>query len=328
MSFIILANAEIQDAFIANGAHMLRNGATAADAAEQIARDVEDDPQENSVGYGGLPNVLGDVECDASFMDGATLKAGAVAAVKNVRHPVSLARKVMEHLPHVLLAGDGAARFADEIGAERRDMLSPEAARDWRKKLAAIGLLDDQLQSADTVSTLRYMVQSRLHDVIDAANKALRDKTGSDTMNVIVRDAQGNICSAVTTSGIAWKYPGRVGDSPVIGAGNYADNRYGAGACMGLGEITIRLGSCVRAITRLSLGQTLHEAGSATVGEMSALIRGDSHGDELQRVDWVRLLLMDKHGNTGGFATRAGLLYKTQTSDDATPRSVECTLVD
>ena len=325
---IILANAEIRDEFIATGATMLRKGVSAADVAEYIARQVEDDPDENSVGYGGLPNILGEVELDASFMDGASLKAGAVAGLKDVRHPISVARQVMERLPHVLLAGEGANRFADEIGAERRPMLSPAAERDWLDKLRSIGVLDEVLRGSNSVPDLRTLVVNRLLDVIGAANKALRDKQGSDTMNVIVRDAAGNIFSAVTTSGIAWKYPGRVGDSPVIGAGNYADNRYGAAACMGLGEITIRLGSSVRAITRLSCGQPLNEAGEATIREMLPIIGRSLAEKGMQRTDWVRLLLMDNVGNVGGFATRAGLSFKTQRLDEDKPRSMEAILVN
>ena len=331
---IILANAEIQDQFIVTGVTMLRSGAAAADVAEYIARQVEDDPNENSVGYGGLPNILGEVELDASFMDGTTLKAGAVAGLKDVRHPISVARQVMERLPHVLLAGDGANRFADEVGAERRTMLAPTAERDWLNKLREIGVLDDLPSGASIIPDVRTRMISNLPQtagrapqVIPVVNKALRDRYGHDTMNVIVRDGTGTICSAVTTSGIAWKYPGRVGDSPVIGAGNYADSRYGAAACMGLGEITIRLGSSVRAVTRLSCGQSLQEAGEATVREMLPLIGRSLSEDPMQRADWVRMLLMDRDGNTSAFATRAGLSYKTQRLDEDSPRKTEATCV-
>jgi beta-aspartyl-peptidase (threonine type) len=307
MAPIILANGEIRDEFIARGMDMLRNGTSGADVAEYIACEVEDDPNESSVGYGGLPNILGEVELDASFMEGATLRAGAVAGVKNIRHPISVARQVMERLPHVLLVGAGAERFADEIGAERRDMRSPEAHQSWLRQLERIGLNES----------------SQITDVIGTTIAALKAKQGSDTMNVIVRDAEGRIFSAVTTSGIAWKYPGRVGDSPVIGAGNYADDRHGAAACMGLGEVTIRSSSSARAIMRMSLGQTLAQAGEETVREMYYVAPPSTATTATNPMDdtiWVRMLLMDRDGNTGAYATRPELLYKVQTFDDDAPR--------
>jgi beta-aspartyl-peptidase (threonine type) len=311
---IILANGEIRDAIITNGADMLRRGASAADVAEQIARDVEDDPNEHTVGYGGWPNILGEVELDASFMDGATLHAGAVAALRGFRHPISVARQVMERLPHVLMAGEGAARFADEIGAERRDMLSPEARQGWLDHLSKLGLYDTLFRASNSLPDVKTQLTNRVPDLIGLVHRATSWKEGSDTMNVIVRDADGHICSAVSTSGIAWKYPGRVGDSPVIGAGNYADNRAGAAACMGWGEVTIRTGAARLAVMHMHMGQSMDEAGRAVLREMSPLCNDGQ---------WVRILLMDAHGSTGGFATQAGLNYKVQTLADAAPHLCE-----
>lgn len=303
-TWTILANAEIRDDIIAAGADMLRAGAPAADVAEYIAREVEDDPNEHSVGYGGLPNILGEVELDASFMDGDTLKAGAVAALAGFAHPITVARAVMQCLPHVLLAGEGAAHFAAEINAERRDNLSPEAKQMWLDQLARMNLREPQVQT----------------NVIGAVNQALTVQEGHDTMNVIVRDAQGSIFSAVTTSGISWKYPGRVGDSPLIGAGNYADSRHGAAACMGLGEITIRLAIAARAVSLMRAGLSLHEAGMDVLNDMQPVIGESIAQHHMRRADWVRVLLMDRAGNVGGYATRAGLQYKVQTSADAQPQ--------
>lgn len=319
-SWTILANAEIRDDIIAAGADMLRAGASAADVAERIARDVEDDPNEHSVGYSGLPNILGDVELDASFMDGDTLKAGAVAALKGFAHPISVAREVMQRLPHVLLAGAGASRFADEIGAERRDNLSPEAKQMWFDQLERMGLREQIFQGVNSMPDVKTVFEARVKDVIGAVNQALTVKEGHDTMNVIVRDAKGSVCSAVTTSGIAWKYPGRVGDSPVIGAGNYADSRHGAAACMGLGEITIRLAIAARAVSLMRAGLSLHDAGMDVLQDMQPVIGESIAEHHMKRADWVRVLIMDREGRVGGYATRAGLQYKVQTNDDAQPR--------
>ncbi len=324
MQPIILANSEIRDEFIQAGALALRNGASATDVAEQIARAVEDDPEEHTVGYSGYPNILGEVELDASFMDGRTLKAGAVGGLKGFRHPISVARQVAERLPHVLLVGEGAARFAGEIGAERCDMLTDYTEQEWRKVVQKLSL---------DVSSLP-LVAAKAHvegqsSIIALVNKAL-DYSGErthDTMNVIVQDAHGHIVSAVTTSGIAWKYPGRLGDSPVIGAGNYCDDRAGAAACMGLGEITMRLTSCAYAVGLLRMGKTLDEAGAAAIREMLPIIGPSTAVNHMERTDWIRMLLLDKQGNTGGYATRPGLQYKTQSPNDDQPRLLDCTYI-
>ena len=311
-SALILANAEIRDDIIQRGAAMLSQGADAAAVAEFVACEVEDDPDEHSVGYSGMPNILGEMELDASFMDGAQLKAGAVAALKGYRHPISVARQVAERLPHVLLTGSGAARFAEEIGAERRNMLSDYARNEWRTKLNLVDPDGDGLRA----------------NVIDLVNRALApalfDPTNHDTMNVLVRDTTGHLVTAVTTSGISWKYPGRVGDSPVIGAGNYCDDRFGAAACMGLGEIVIRLASSAHAVFLLGAGKTLAEAGGSVVREMLRLLGPSTAVNHMERANWVRLLLIDKDGNVGGFATRPGLSFKVQAADESAPRTIAC----
>ncbi len=307
---VILANAEIQDNFILAGMERLRAGACAIDVAEQIAHLVEDDPNEHTVGYGGFPNVLGQVELDASIMDGATLRAGAVAALQGFRHPIHVARQVMERLPHVMLVGDGAHRFAAEIGAERRVMLSPEAATAWARRMVEI--------QADA---------EPLPDTIALTRRALETPLGNDTMNVIVRDHLGNLCSAVTTSGIAWKYPGRVGDSPVIGAGNYCDNRYGAATCMGLGEAAIRMSAAAQVVTLLRLGWTLEAAAQDVARQILHLIGTSSAPDHMARADWVRILAMDARGHACAVSTRPGLAYKIQTASDPYPHTREAAWV-
>jgi beta-aspartyl-peptidase (threonine type) len=247
-------------------------------------------------------------------MDGATRQAGAVAALKGFAHPISVARAVTQQLPHVLLVGEGAARFADAIGAERRNMLSPEAREGWLARLRQLGIFDQVFQDVRSLPDVKTLVQTRVPDLIALVRKATDWREGSDTMNVIVRDAGGNIASAVTTSGVAWKYPGRVGDSPVIGAGNYADNRYGAAACMGWGEVAIRAGAARLAVLCLQSGQSLEQAGLATARELQSLCADGQ---------WVRILIMDAHGNAGGFATRAGLTFKVHRIDEPAPRVIE-----
>lgn len=320
---LIFASGEIRDDILMNGARMLRDGAPAADVAEQIARDVEDDPEDHSVGTGGIPNSAGEVELDAAFMEGSTRRIGAVAALKGFRHPISIARQVMQRLPHVLLAGEGAARFAAEIGAERVNLVTDEAMRVWRERIdvAAPGT-GDVAQVKDLIGFTNRIIAHR-------DRKAAPQAESHDTMNVIVRDAHGRLFVAVSTSGIAWKYPGRVGDSPYAGAGFYADDRYGAAACMGLGEWTMRHGSSLRAVLALSMGRTLHEAGSDTVRDMYRQASDSDAGVwfEEGNAPWVRLLLIDAHGNCGGYSTTGGLTYKTLRPGDAAPVTFGCTVV-
>jgi beta-aspartyl-peptidase (threonine type) len=322
---LILLNGEVKDAILIAGIESLRRGASAADVAEQVARDVEDDIDVHSVGFSGLPNILGEVELDAAFMEGELLSAGAVAAVKGFRHPISIARQVMARLPHVLLAGEGAERFADEIGAERGDLLTDSAREIWRKRI-----LDSGFSIADLEMAANPKSKIQNPKLIEIATRVLAHRDGGDTMNVMVRDARGHIVVAVTTSGIAWKYPGRVGDSPVVGAGLYADDRYGAAACMGLGEITIRQGSSLRAVMLMQMGRSMDEAGREVLREMLPICRDATKhwtpaGDgPFPRSAWVRLLMLDRHGNAGGYCTHDGSTYKVQTVDEDQPRTLVC----
>lgn len=240
---------------------VLAEGGSALDAVEVATLPVEDNPADHTVGYGGYPNLLGEVELDASIMDGTTLRAGAVAALRGYRHPISVARRVMEELPHVLLAGEGAARFAAEIGMQPENLLSPEAERVWRDGLA--GSLPPEY--GDGHGGIMGDVLRR------AANLATDPEKAAGTVNFIAQDRQGRIAVAVSTSGWAWKYPGRVGDSPLIGAGNYADDRYGAAACTGWGELAIRAGTARSLVLYLKHGMSLEAACRAAFADLDDL---------------------------------------------------------
>jgi beta-aspartyl-peptidase (threonine type) len=221
-----------------DGVRVLKSGGTALDAVEACARYVEADVTDISVGKGGLPNILGQVELDASIVDGTTHRAGSVAALQGFLHPISVARSVMEQLPHVMLVGDGAARFAAEVGAERTDNLTASTRRLWIERLAKV---------RETPSSIR-----KLKALIPIVKKAVGENRG--TVNFIALDRRGNIASAVTTSGWAYKYPGRVGDSPIVGAGNFCDSRAGGACCTGFGELAIRNVTAKTAVDRLQTG--------------------------------------------------------------------------
>jgi len=265
---------------------ILTSGGTALDAVEAAVCVVEDNPDDHTVGYGGYPNLDGEVELDASIMDGATRRAGAVGALKGFRNAITVARAVMDRLPHVLLAGDGAARFAREIGMEPGNLLTPEAEKVWRDGIEGKGARDEL--SADILARVRALTAD--------------PEKAAGTVNVIAVDGRGDIASAVSTSGWAWKHPGRLGDSPVIGAGNYADNRYGAAGCTGFGELAIRASTARTVVSSLAAGVPLADACRAAILDLSTL------GEDPKRVI-MNAVAIDADGNHCGVSTRAGREY-------------------
>ncbi len=264
----------------------LRDGGTALDAVETAVRLVESNPDDHTVGLGGLPNLLGEVELDASIMDGRTLRAGAVGSLRGYEHPISVARKVMEELPHVLIVGAGAERFAAEMGFVRRDLLTPEAERIWRQRL-------EEEIPPERVGELRYRQRMR-----ELARLAADPERASETVNVLARDTHGDIACGVSTSGWAWKYPGRLGDSPIIGAGGYADNRYGAAACTGRGEMAICLSTARSVVLYMKLGMSVEEACVEAMNDFRALQDPYAGG--------ISIRAMDRDGNPAGASNREG----------------------
>jgi beta-aspartyl-peptidase (threonine type) len=238
----------------------LRNGGTALDAVEAGIIPVESNPDDHSVGYSGYPNLLGQVELDASIMDGLTLASGAVGAVKGFEHPISIARKVMEELPHCLLVGEGAERFARELGFPSKDLLTDQARKVWET------ILSDKAPEV-------YSSRQKYLDSIRRFVKIAADpEKPNETVNFIAQDAKGNIACGVSTSGWAWKYPGRLGDSPVIGAGNYADNKYGAAACTGRGEMAIRCCTARSIVLYMKTGMSRLDAGREAFRDLDRLV--------------------------------------------------------
>ncbi len=205
---------------------------------EACARFVEADVTDTSVGRGGLPKIDGTVELDASIMDGSTRQAGAVAALVGFHHPITVARAVMERSPHVLLVGDGAARFASEIGAERIRNLTTSTRRLWIEQLRRV---------RQTPATVR-----RSRKLLPIVERVVAERFG--TVNFIAIDRKGDVASAVTTSGWGYSYPGRVGDSPIIGAGNYCATGVGGACCTGFGELAQRELTAKAAVDRLGAG--------------------------------------------------------------------------
>ncbi len=197
---------------------LMLKGTDSLDAAVEGVKIQELDPADNSVGYGGLPNEEGVVQLDASCMHGPTRRAGAVAALEGIKTPSEVARLVLKYTDHILLVGEGAKRFALSYGFKEEDLLTPESRQLWLEWRANRGPDDDWLNVPE-------------HDPMVAR------PTG--TINLDVVNAQGDVSSITTTSGLAWKLPGRAGDSPIVGAGQYTDNDIGAAGSTGRGEANI-----------------------------------------------------------------------------------------
>lgn len=283
------------------GVQILAKGGSALDAVEACARIVEADPKDDTVGYGGLPNVLGEVELDASIVDGTTHLAGSVAALTGFLHPVTVARAVMEKLPHVMLVGAGAARFAREIGAEEADLLTPAARREWIAVLRSAKHTPESIAVAKALAPIVWTtVQER------------------GTVNFIAIDRRGNVASAVTTSGWGFKYPGRVGDSPVIGAGHYSDSRYGGAACTGFGELALRNVTTKTAVDRLARGGSAEQVATDAIADANALV---SHGSRLN------IVVLAANGEHAAATTKRNVQYAYQSVGMRRPAARPRTIV-
>lgn len=219
----------------------LDRGASTVEAAVRGVHLVEEDPNDLSVGYGGLPNADGVVQLDASVMHGPTRGAGAVAALEGVRRPSAVALDVMRYTGHVLLVGAGAQAFARSMGHPIENLLTEEARRRWVEWRARLSDADDYLtpeQSVEPVGDAPFRPEASYGDGLLDSHDGVRPL---GTIHCGVLSGEGDLSGVTTTSGLAFKIPGRVGDSPVVGAGLYVDNDVGSAGSTGLGEMVIKV---------------------------------------------------------------------------------------
>jgi len=231
----------------AKAMELIQQGKDALDAVIAGVNIVEADPKDNSVGYGGLPNEEGVVELDASVMHGPSGRGGCVAGLRNIMHPSQVARVVMERTDHVLMVGEGALRFARAHGFKEENLLTDESRAAWLRWKENISPNDDWLPP---------------HDVnakgIGQVLEAYRRHYG--TINCNALDSQGNLSGCTTTSGLSFKIPGRVGDSPILGAGLYVDNEVGAAGSTGRGEANLLSCASVMVVEYMRQGNLPEEA--------------------------------------------------------------------
>lgn len=262
-NFGIKANAEAWEYLIA--------GARAVEAVEQGIRVIEADPDNLSVGIGGLPDRDGYVTLDACIMD-ENGRAGSVTFLQEIMHPISVARMVMEKTPHVMLSGSGALQFALENGFTRQNLLTDKAKKAWEE----------------------WKKTSHYQPVINFENH--------DTVGLLALDQAGNLSGGCSTSGLAYKMHGRVGDSPIIGAGLYVDNEVGAAVATGLGELVMRTLSAFLAVEFMRNGATPGVACEKAIRRIA--MKNPEYKD-----NQVGLIALDKSGGTGAFAIQPGFTY-------------------
>jgi beta-aspartyl-peptidase (threonine type) len=281
---------------------LLRQGASALDAVEAALRLCEDNLDDHYVGTGGLPNARGEVELDASIMVGSTRAFGAVGAVRNFPHPISIARAVLEQLPqHCLLVGEGAELFAQEQGFEPATLLTDEA---WQLFREALRPSREAVEGEKTLAAPGDDVY-RLA-AIDLVNRFRPHEGPWGTINVLALDESGEMVVGVSTSGYPWKYPGRVGDSALPGAGNYCDLRYGGAACTGRGEMSMRVTGARLVVEGLARGDDPSEACRKMLADAGTL-----HDDFRAE---LRTLCLTPDGRHGAAAGQSGATYNVMTS--------------
>ena len=264
---------------------ILKNGGNALDAVEQGAMVEEADVNNQTVGVGGRPDRDGNVTLDACIMD-KDGNCGAVLCLQNIAHPVSVARKVMEDTPHVMLAGQGAEQFAYEKGFEKTELLTERSKQEW----------------------LEWKKTSKYETIINIENH--------DTIGILAIDQNGDIAGACTTSGMGYKYAGRVGDSPIIGAGLFVDNEVGGATATGVGEEVVRTVGSFLIVELMRQGKSPQEACEEGVRRIMAK---NKDRDDFQ----IGFIAVNKKGETGGYCIHPGFSYSMFNNEGQVNRPVE-----
>jgi N4-(beta-N-acetylglucosaminyl)-L-asparaginase len=283
--FGIAANAAAWD--------VLKNNGRALDAVEKGVHVPEADPNNTTVGFGGFPDRDGKVTLDACIMDEFG-NCGSVAALENIVHPISVARLVMEKTPHVMLVGDGALKFALQQGFKEENLLTPKSEKAWKE----------------------WLKKSEYKPEINVENKSFRpdklpgNKFNHDTIGMLALDAKGNLSGACTTSGMAFKMHGRLGDSPIIGAGLYVDNEIGAATSTGVGEEVIRNVGSFLVVELMRQGYSPEDACKEAV--MRIIKKKPEAAKKIQ----VGFLAINKQGKYGAYAIQKGFSFAVCDKND------------
>lgn len=263
---------------VARAVELMTGGTDTLDAAVEGVKIQELDPTDNSVGYGGLPNADGVVQLDASCMHGPSRRAGAVAALEGIKTPSEVARLVLKYTRHILLVGEGAKQFALSYGFKEEDLLTPQSRDNWLRWRANRGPDDDWV------------------DVPRDTRMAVRP-TGTINLNAI--NDKGELSSVTTTSGLAWKIPGRAGDSPIVGAGQYTDNEIGAAGSTGLGEANIMVCGGFLTVEHMRRGMAPADAALETLKRVVAMAPPQLLNPQGRPNFGLEFYAVNKKGETG-----------------------------
>lgn len=255
----------------AEAGKVLAAGGSLLDAVEKGINLIEADPDNSSVGIGGFPDRDGYVTLDACIMD-SNGKAGSVTFLQNIVHPISVARLVMEKTPHVMLSGDGALQFALEEGFTKENLLTDKSRRAWEE----------------------WKIKSNYKPEINIENH--------DTIGLLAMDTEGDICGGCSTSGLAYKMHGRVGDSPIIGAGLFVDNEIGAAVATGLGEMVMKTLGSFLVVELMRQGKSPQAACEEAIHR---IVKRNPDFKEFQ----VGIIALDKKGRSGAYAIQEGFTY-------------------
>ncbi len=290
-------------------------GAAPLDAAIEVVREVEADPNDSSVGLGGIPNEDGKVVLDAACMDGTTHNSGAVAAIENILHPSEVARLVMERTDHCLIVGRGAYDFARMHGHEHVELLTDASREIWLKWKETMSDRDDRLPPpVDADEKHGSVVPSRF------------ERHG--TIHCSALSAAGEVACTTTTSGLAFKIPGRVGDSPIVGAGLYCDAEAGSAGSTGRGEAAILSNGSFAIVELMRQGRSPEEAGLEVLRRIVRQVeRASKWQPALMRSDGrpafgIQFYIVDMQGATAGVTMHGGRTYCAADPDDG-PREID-----
>ena len=275
---------------------VLSKGGRAIDAVEAGVKIPEADPSIQTIGYGGLPDRDGRVTLDACIMD-ENGGCGSVMCIEHIMHPISVARMVMEKTPHIVLVGDGALQFALANGFKKQNLLTPESEKAWKEWL--------KTSKYQPVINIENQLQNKASSSVMPGSKE-----NHDTIGMVALDAKGNLGGACTTSGLAFKMHGRVGDSPIIGAGLFVDNEVGAATSTGVGEEVIRIVGSHLVVELLRQGLEPEEACRKAVERI--INRNPEKAKTLQ----VGFLALKKNGEFGAYAIQKGFSYSVKSENE------------
>jgi N4-(beta-N-acetylglucosaminyl)-L-asparaginase len=295
---------------------MVAGGADPLDAIVAGVQIVELDPTDNSVGLGGLPNEDGVVQLDASCMHGPTKRAGSVAALEGIATPAAVAQMVMDRTDHIMLVGAGAKRFALEMGFKEQDLLTPESRAAWLEWKSRLNANDNWLDlpagSAHSIIPNQKPAPGAPPSDDDMLH-VYRDANGVlhtyGTINMNAVNAAGDVCSVTTTSGLSWKVPGRTGDSPIIGAGQYCDNEVGAAGSTGRGEANIKVCGAFLAVELMRQGKTPEQALIEVMQRVIAMTERRLLDDRGRPYFDLSYYAVNKKGEYAGASAYEGMRY-------------------